>query len=73
MPEIKIATEIAGRICATLVQVGGTVSDGDHVVMVEAMKMEIPVPSPANSTITSLLVKLDDIVVEGQAVAIVAS
>jgi biotin carboxyl carrier protein len=73
MPEIKIVTEVAGRICSTPVQVGGTVADGDDVVVVEAMKMEIPVPSPANGTITSLLVKLDDIVAEGQAIAIVAN
>jgi biotin carboxyl carrier protein len=73
MPEIKIVTEVAGRVCATPVQVGGTVADGDDVVVVEAMKMEIPVPSPASGTITSLLVKLDDIVAEGQAIAIVAS
>ena len=46
MPEIKIVTEVAGRICATPVQVGGTVADGDDVVVVEAMKMEIPVPRP---------------------------
>ncbi|TFV49024.1 biotin/lipoyl-containing protein [Bradyrhizobium niftali] len=73
MPEIKIVTEVAGRVCATPVQVGGTVADGDDVVVVEAMKMEIPVPLPASGTITSLLVKLDDIVAEGQAIAIVAS
>lgn len=73
MPEIKIVTEVAGRICQTPVQVGGTVADGDDVVVVEAMKMEIPVPSPASGTITSLLVKLDEIVAEGQAIAIVAN
>jgi len=73
MPEIKIATEVAGRICATPVQVGGTVADGDEIVVVEAMKMEIPVPSPASGTITSLLVKLDDVVAERRAIAIVAS
>lgn len=73
MPEIKIVTEIAGRICATPVQVGGTVADGDDVVVVEAMKMEIPVSPPASGTITSLLVvKLDDVVAEGQAIAILA-
>ncbi|MET4327396.1 biotin carboxyl carrier protein [Bradyrhizobium sp. i1.15.2] len=41
MPEIKIVTDIAGRVCATPVQVGGTVADGDEIVVVEAMKMEI--------------------------------
>ncbi|MBR0686878.1 acetyl-CoA carboxylase biotin carboxyl carrier protein subunit [Bradyrhizobium manausense] len=73
MPEIKIVTEVAGRVCATPVQVGGTVADGDEIVLVEAMKMEIPVPSPASGTLTSLLVKIDDLVAEGQAIAIVAS
>ncbi|WP_027532322.1 acetyl-CoA carboxylase biotin carboxyl carrier protein subunit [Bradyrhizobium sp. WSM3983] len=73
MPEIKIVTEVAGRICATPVQVGGTVADGDEIVLVEAMKMEIPVASPAAGTLTSLLVKIDDLVAEGQAIAIVAS
>jgi biotin carboxyl carrier protein len=55
------------------VQVGGTVADGDEIVVVEAMKMEIPVLSPVSGEITSLLVKLDDVVAEGQAIAIVAS
>lgn len=72
MPEIKIVTEIAGRVCATPVQVGGTVADGDEIVVVEAMKMEIPVLS-LSGEITSLLVKLDDVVTEGQAIAMVAS
>jgi len=72
MPEIKIVTEIAGRICATPVQVGAIVTDGDDVVVVEAMKMEIPVPAPASGTLTSLLVKIDDLVAEGQTIAIVA-
>ncbi|SFO32433.1 Biotin-requiring enzyme [Bradyrhizobium sp. Ghvi] len=73
MPEIKIVTEVAGRVCATPVQVGGTVTDGDEIVLVEAMKMEIPVPSPASGTLKLLLVKIDDLVAEGQAIAIVMS
>jgi biotin carboxyl carrier protein len=70
MPEIKIVTEVAGRVCALPVEVGGSVADGDDVAFVEAMKMEIPVPSPAAGTLTTLLVKLDDVVAEGQAIAI---
>jgi len=73
MPEIKIVTEVAGRVCATPVQVGGTVTDGDEIVLVEAMKMEIPVPSPASGTLKLLLVKIDDLVAEGQAIAILTS
>ena len=71
MPEIKVVTEVAGRVCALPVEVGGNVSDGEDVAFVEAMKMEIPVASTAAGKIKSILVKLDDVVAEGQAIAIV--
>ena len=71
MPEIKIVTEVAGRVCALAVQAGASVSDGDEVAFVEAMKMEIPVASPAAGKLKSLLVKIDDVVAEGQTIAIV--
>jgi biotin carboxyl carrier protein len=70
MPEIKIVTEVAGRVCALPVDVGGSVGDGDEVAFVEAMKMEIPVSAPASGKLKSLLVKLDDVVAEGQVLAI---
>jgi biotin carboxyl carrier protein len=71
MAEIKIMTEVAGRVCALPVSAGADVSDGDEVVFVEAMKMEIPVASPAPGKLKSILVKIDDVVAEGQAVAII--
>jgi biotin carboxyl carrier protein len=71
MPDIKIITEVAGRICALPVEVGGAIGDGDDVAFVEAMKMEIPVASTSAGRIKSILVKLDDVVAEGQAIAIV--
>ncbi|HEV7635455.1 MAG TPA: acetyl-CoA carboxylase biotin carboxyl carrier protein subunit [Bradyrhizobium sp.] len=71
MPEIKIITEVAGRVCALPVEVGGSVGDGDDIAFVEAMKMEIPVASPAAGKIKSILVRLDDVVAEGQVLAIV--
>ncbi len=70
MPETKITTEVAGRVCAITASAGGNVSNGDDVVLVEAMKMEIPVPSPAAGKIKSILVNVDDVVTEGQAIAI---
>ena len=45
MPDIKIVTEVAGRVCALPVATGGNVGDGDEIAFVEAMKMEIPVTS----------------------------
>jgi len=70
MPEIKVVTEVAGRVCALPVEIGASVGDGDDVAFVEAMKMEIPVAAPAAGKLKSLLVRLDDVVAEGQALAI---
>ena len=64
MPDIKIITEVAGRVCALPVALGGSVGDGDE-------KMEIPVTSTTEGKIKLLLVKLDDVIAEGQVVAIV--
>jgi biotin carboxyl carrier protein len=70
MPDIRIVTEIAGRVCGLPLETGATVGDGDDVAFVEAMKMEIPVAAPAAGTLKSILVAIDDVVSEGQVLAI---
>lgn len=69
MADIEIVTEVAGRVCAIAVNEGGEIGAGDDVVFVEAMKMEIPVASPAAGKIKSILVAIDDVVAEGQTIA----
>jgi biotin carboxyl carrier protein len=71
MPDIKIVTEVAGRVCALSVELGANVGDGDEIAFVEAMKMEIPVTTTKAGKIKSILVQIDDVIAEGQAVAIV--
>ena len=73
MPEIKIVTEVAGRICALPIELGASVGGGEDIAFVEEMKMEIPVASPAAGTLKSILVAIDDVVAEGQVVAILAT
>ena len=70
MPDIKIITEVAGRVCTLPVRVGASVGEGDDIAFVEAMKMEIPVASPARGTVKWILVNLDDVVAEGQVLII---
>jgi biotin carboxyl carrier protein len=70
MPDIKIVTEVAGRICALPLESGASVGGGDDIAFVEAMKMEIPVAAPAAGRLKSILVRLDDVVTEGQVLAI---
>ncbi|QPF87542.1 acetyl-CoA carboxylase biotin carboxyl carrier protein subunit [Bradyrhizobium genosp. L] len=71
MPEIKVVTEVAGRVCALPVEAGSSIGDGDEIAFVEAMKMEIPVTSTIAGKIKSILVRIDDVIAEGQAVAII--
>ena len=70
MPDIKIVTEVAGRVCSLLAEVGASVGESDDIAVVEAMKMEIPVAAPAAGKLKSILVSLDDVVAEGQVLAI---
>jgi biotin carboxyl carrier protein len=71
MPDVKIVTDVAGRLCALPVTAGADINEGDEVAFVEAMKMEIPVTSTATGKLKTILVSLDDVVAEGQAIAIV--
>jgi biotin carboxyl carrier protein len=71
MPDIKIVTEVAGRVCALPIEVGANVGEGDDIAFVEAMKMEIPVAAPVAGKLTSILVGLDDVVAEGQVLAVI--
>ena len=70
MSELEIVTEVAGRVCTLSAAKGASVGAGDDVVVVEAMKMEIPAAAPAAGIIKSILVNVDDLVGEGQVVAI---
>ena len=71
MPDIRVVSEVAGRVCALPVAAGESVANGDDIAFVESMKIEIPVAAPAAGKLKSLLVALDDVVAEGQAIAIV--
>ncbi|MBV8850617.1 MAG: acetyl-CoA carboxylase biotin carboxyl carrier protein subunit [Methylobacteriaceae bacterium] len=71
MAEERIVTEVAGRVCAIPVEPGAKVGAGEDVVLVEAMKMEIGASSEKGGVVKSILVKLNEMVEEGQAVAIV--
>ena len=71
MADIKIKTEVAGRVCGIPATLGASLNDGDEILLVEAMKMEIPVTASASGKLKSVLVKVDDVVSEEQVVAII--
>lgn len=67
----NIESEVTGTVWKILVEVGQTVENEEAIMILESMKMEIPVESPGSGTVTELLVAFSDHVEEGQVVAIV--
>ncbi|ANK82954.1 acetyl-CoA carboxylase biotin carboxyl carrier protein subunit [Minwuia thermotolerans] len=69
MAEIEIKSEIAGKVWQIEAEVGQSVDEDDPVVILESMKMEIPVGAPAAGKVTEILVAKDEAVAEGQTIA----
>ena len=69
MAEVEIKSEIAGKVWLIEAEVGQSVDEEDAVIILESMKMEIPVVAPVSGKITEILVEKDEAVAEGQTVA----
>ena len=70
MAEIKVASELNAIVWKIEVAQGATVRDGDILIILESMKMEIPVVAPRSGTVKSILVAESQQVVEGQTLTI---
>ena len=66
---IKVEAGAAGKIFKIEAKVGQAVKKGDAVVILEAMKMEIPVVAPQDGTIASIDVAVGDPVEAGAVLA----
>ena len=66
---IKVEAGAAGKIFKIEASVGQAVKKGDTVVILEAMKMEIPVVAPSDGTIASIDVTVGDSVEAGACLA----
>jgi acetyl-CoA carboxylase biotin carboxyl carrier protein len=70
MARIEVKSEITGTLWKVLSQPGDKVEGGDVLMIVESMKMEIPVITEDGGVVKEILVKEKDPVAEGQVVAI---
>ena len=66
---IKVEAGAAGKVFKVEANVGQSVKKGDTVVVVEAMKMEIPVVAPEDGTVASIDVAVGDAVEAGTVLA----
>ena len=70
MAEITVRSELNAIVWKIEVAGGATVNGGDILIILEAMKMEIPVAAPRGGTVKTMLVAEKEQVAEGQALAI---
>ena len=70
VPRIEIKSEITGTVWQVKCKPGDRVDSGDTLIVIESMKMEIPVITEDPGTVKEILVKQKDPVAEGQVVAI---
>lgn len=66
---IKVTAGAAGKVFKIEANVGQNVKAGDAVVIIEAMKMEIPVVAPEDGTVASIDVAVGDAVEAGAVLA----
>ncbi|AKC70774.1 biotin/lipoyl-binding carrier protein [Pandoraea oxalativorans] len=65
MSHQAIRSEITGTVCHVLVAEGDTVSEDQALLMVESMKMEIPVIAPRAGRVTKVHFNVGDPIGEG--------
>jgi biotin carboxyl carrier protein len=64
----EVRAEMVANVWKVVVSQGDTVAEGDTLVILESMKMEIPVVAPCNGTVTAVHVEPDGQVKEGDLV-----
>lgn len=67
--KIQVKAGAAGKVYQIPTSVGQSVQPGDAVIIIEAMKMEIPVVAPEAGTIASIDVQVGDAVEAGAVLA----
>ena len=73
MAECEAKSEVTGSVWRIVTEVGQKVDAGDTIMIIESMKMEIPVIAEEGGTIKAFLVKEEAAVSEGQTVAVLES
>lgn len=71
MKRVEVKSDVTGTAWKIEAPVGAMVQEGDIVVMVESMKMEIPVFAPISGRVVELLVAEGGAVADEQLVAII--
>lgn len=67
----EVKSEVGGSVWKIEVTVGQTVVEGDTLLIVESMKMEIPLTAPVSGTVQEIRVTESDMVDEDQVLLVI--
>ena len=67
---MNVIAEVAGKVWKIQTKLGATLAAEDVILILESMKMEIPVVAPASGKLIELRVKEGDMVNEGDVIAV---
>ena len=70
MARREVESEVTGNVWKVEVEAGAKVEEGDVLLILESMKMEIPVEAPVAGTVAEVRVAVEDSVAEDQVVAV---
>lgn len=68
---MDVRAELTATVWKVVAEVGASVSAGDELLILESMKMEIPVTAPRSGTLAALSVNEGDAISEGDVLAVI--
>ena len=71
MADVRVKSDIAGSGWKILKQPGEAVEEEEPVILLESMKMEIPVMAPRTGTVIEIRVAEGEMVAEGDVVVVI--
>jgi acetyl-CoA carboxylase biotin carboxyl carrier protein len=71
--DITVRSEIAGKVFDIVAQIGQRLEIDDPIIVLESMKMEIPVAAPKAGVLREIRVELEQSIEEDQVVAILTA
>jgi biotin carboxyl carrier protein len=71
MARHEVESEVTGNVWKILLETGAQVTEGEVIMILESMKMEIPVEATVSGTLAEVLVSVEQQVEEEQIVAVI--